>query len=144
MTRRTPAEIPVPGPCRKNAGADEPVASARVRGHGAGGGRQDVDHRRRDTKEPTMKYACLVYFEEATMDAMSSGDAESLRGECESYRDSLDRKGFHVTSAALQPIETATTIRVRNGQLSTTDGPFEETKEQLGGFYLIEAETRQL
>jgi hypothetical protein len=74
------------------------------------------------------------------MDAMSAGDAESLRGECEAYRDGLDRKGLHITSAALQPIETATTVRFRNGKVSTTDGPFAETKEQLGGFYLIEAE----
>jgi hypothetical protein len=87
-----------------------------------------------------MKYACLVYFEETTMDEMSASDAESLRGECESYRNGLEKKGVHITSAALQPIETATTVRLRNGKVSTTDGPFAETKEQLGGFYLIDAE----
>ncbi len=55
------------------------------------------------------------------------------------YDDALRKAGHLVVAHALQPVEAATTVRVRNGKLSTTDGPFAETKEQLGGFILIEA-----
>src|SRR5262249_141914 len=55
------------------------------------------------------------------------------------YDDALRKSGHYVASDALQPVQTATTIRIRDGKVFTTDGPFAETKEQLGGFYLIEA-----
>jgi hypothetical protein len=79
-----------------------------------------------------MKYLCLVYLEEAKLHAVPDP-------ECAACGDTLRHSGKLVAAEALQPIETATTVRVRNGKLSVTDGPFAETKEHLAGFYLIEA-----
>ena len=79
-----------------------------------------------------MKYLCLVYMEERTL-------ADIPDSECMAYGDSLRKSGRYVAAEALQRVETATTVRVRNGKVSLTDGPFAETKEQLAGFYLIDA-----
>ena len=80
-----------------------------------------------------MKYLCLVYAEEAPP---RGGRRRALRG----LRRRAARHGRCLASEALQPVATATTVRVRGGKVSVTDGPFAETKEQLTGFYLIEAE----
>jgi hypothetical protein len=79
-----------------------------------------------------MKYLCLVYGEESKMETIP--DAE-----CMQVGMALERNGHKIAAEALQPIATATTLRVRNGKVTITDGPFAETKEQLAGFYLIEA-----
>ena len=79
-----------------------------------------------------MKYLCLVYLEPLKMRAVPDS-------ECRACGDGFRTRGLLVAAEALQPVETATTVRVRNGQVSVTDGPFAETKEQLAGFYLIEA-----
>lgn len=79
-----------------------------------------------------MKYLCLVYLEESKFSAVPDR-------ECANCGDSLRQNGTLIAAEALQPIETATTVRVRNGTLSVTDGPFAETKEHLAGFYLIDA-----
>ena len=79
-----------------------------------------------------MKYLCLVYLDEKRMDELPDED-------CVAYDAAIRKSGHCVASEALQSIETATTVRVRNGKVSVTDGPFAETKEQLAGFYLIEA-----
>jgi len=79
-----------------------------------------------------MKYLCLVYMEERTL-------ADVPDRECMAYGDSLRKSGRYVAAEALQRVETATTVRVRSGRVSLTDGPFAETKEQLAGFYLIDA-----
>ncbi|HEX9941353.1 MAG TPA: YciI family protein [Thermoanaerobaculia bacterium] len=79
-----------------------------------------------------MKYVCLVYSEEAKLDAVSDN-------ECLAFSDELRQGGHRLGGEALQPVQTATTVRVRNGRVSLTDGPFAETKEQLAGFYLIDA-----
>ena len=79
-----------------------------------------------------MKYLCLVYMEERTL-------ADIPDRECMAYGDWLRKNGRYVAAEALQRVETATTVRVRNGKVSVTDGPFAETKEQLAGFYLIDA-----
>jgi hypothetical protein len=79
-----------------------------------------------------MKYLCLVYSEEAKLEDVP--DAE-----CVAYDADIRGSGQCLASEALQPVQTATTVRVRNGRVSVTDGPFAETKEQLAGFYLIEA-----
>jgi hypothetical protein len=79
-----------------------------------------------------MKYLCLVYLEPDKLHAVPDR-------ECMACGDSLRQSGALVAAEALQPIDTATTVRVRQGRLSITDGPFAETKEQLAGFYLIEA-----
>ena len=86
-----------------------------------------------------MKYLCLIYDEEKKLEKMSKDEGDAFMGEYFAFTDGIKQSGHHVASEALQPISTATTIRMRNGKLSTTDGPFAETKEQLGGFYLIEA-----
>jgi hypothetical protein len=86
-----------------------------------------------------MKYLCLIYDEEKKLEKMSKAEGDAFMGEYFAFTDGVKKSGHHVSSEALQPIATATTIRIRNGKLSTTDGPFAETKEQLGGFYLIEA-----
>jgi len=79
-----------------------------------------------------MKYLCLVYSEEKNLEAVPDS-------ECLAYDAALRGSGHCIASEALQPVQTATTVRVRNGKVSITDGPFAETKEQLAGFYLVEA-----
>src|SRR5262245_23281683 len=86
-----------------------------------------------------MKYICLIYLVEKDMNAMTRREADACIDESLAYDDTLRRAGHLIAAHALQPVEAATTIRVRNGKLSATDGPFAETKEQLGGFLLIEA-----
>ena len=86
-----------------------------------------------------MKYLCLVYIEERKLDALSKSEFDALVAEALAYDDVLRKSGHYVSSEALQSVRTATTLRTRNGKLSMTDGPFAETKEQLGGFILIEA-----
>jgi hypothetical protein len=86
-----------------------------------------------------MRYACLVYLVEKEMAAMSETEARACTEESLAYDEALRRSGHFVVAEALAPVETATTIRIRHGKLTATDGPFAETKEQLGGFILIEA-----
>ena len=86
-----------------------------------------------------MKYLCLIYDEEKKLEAMSKSDSEAFMAEYFAFTDGIRKSGHYVAGEALQPVQTATTVRVRNGKVSTTDGPFAETKEQLGGFYMIEA-----
>jgi hypothetical protein len=86
-----------------------------------------------------MKYLCLVHLEEAKLHTLSEEDGDTLTNDSLDYDEELRRSGHFIAAQALQPERTATIIRVRNGKLSTTDGPFAETKEQLGGFVLIEA-----
>jgi hypothetical protein len=86
-----------------------------------------------------MKYLCLIYDEEAKMAGMSKEEGDAFMGEYFAFTDGIAQSGHMIHGEALHPISTATTIRMRNGRLATTDGPFAETKEQLGGFYLIEA-----
>jgi hypothetical protein len=86
-----------------------------------------------------MRYLCLVYLVEREMAAMSQKEADACIDESLAYDEALRRSGHFVVAHALEPVASATTVRVRQGRLSTTDGPFAETKEQLGGFILIEA-----
>lgn len=86
-----------------------------------------------------MKYLCLVYHEEATVDALPADEYDAIVDEVLDFREDLRRSGNYLASSPLQSVRSATTIRVRHGKLSITDGPFAETREQLGGFYLIEA-----
>lgn len=86
-----------------------------------------------------MKYLCLIYEDEKKVATMPKGDMDAFTGEYFTFTDGLKKSGHYVAGEALQPTGTATTVRVRNGKVSTTDGPFAETKEQLGGFFLIEA-----
>jgi hypothetical protein len=86
-----------------------------------------------------MRYLCLIYLEEAKLDALSESESEALVADSLAYDDELRRGGHYVVSDALQPVESATTLRVRGGHLAITDGPCAETREQLGGFILIQA-----
>lgn len=86
-----------------------------------------------------MKYLCLIYDEESKLAAMPKDESDAFMGEYFAFTDDIRRSGHLVAGEALHPVQTATTLRIRNGKLSTTDGPFAETREQLGGFYLIEA-----
>jgi len=82
--------------------------------------------------EATMKYLCLVYGEEPLMQTIDDR-------ECVANGEALRQAGHYVAAESLQPASTAATVRVRNGRVSVTDGPFAETKEMIAGFYLIEA-----
>ena len=83
-----------------------------------------------------MKYLCLVYSEEEKLHVLPESPKDA---ECLAYAETLSQRGQLLAGEALESVQTATTVRVRNGKLSITDGPFAETKEQLAGFYLIEA-----
>jgi hypothetical protein len=87
-----------------------------------------------------MIYACLVYLEEKNMTALTPAELERLDRESMANDDALEASGHLIVAQALQPTATATTVRVRNGKTSVTDGPFAETKEHLGGFMLINAD----
>ncbi|MBI1983960.1 MAG: YciI family protein [Acidobacteria bacterium] len=86
-----------------------------------------------------MKYLCLIYEDETLWQKIPKAEAEKVFGEYFAFQDSIKKSGHYIGGNPLQPTHTATTVRVRNGKVSTTDGPFAETKEQLGGYYLIDA-----
>ncbi|HTJ26063.1 MAG TPA: YciI family protein [Candidatus Limnocylindria bacterium] len=86
-----------------------------------------------------MKYACLIYGDGNVEDPLPPREMEALIADSVAYHEELRQRGYLVGLQALEPAHTATTIRRRNGELSMTDGPYAETKEQLGGFLLIEA-----
>ncbi len=86
-----------------------------------------------------MRFLCLVYQEEEKLAALSQGEMDSLVGNCMRWALELEKQGRHVLSAGLQTVRSAKTVRIRDGELLMTDGPFAETKEFLGGFTLIHA-----
>jgi hypothetical protein len=83
-----------------------------------------------------VKYLCLVYSDETLLHSHPDSPEDA---ECQAYANSVESSGCMLAAEALEPVRTAVTVRVRNGQSSVVDGPFAETKEQLAGFYLIEA-----
>ena len=85
-----------------------------------------------------MQYALLIYDDERTMAAMSEDERGALHAAYGSFTQELQTAGAMAGGAPLDSIRTATSVRVRSGETLTTDGPFAETKEQLGGFYLLE------
>ena len=89
-----------------------------------------------------MKYLCLAYEEEKKLNDLSQGEWDSLRRETLAYVEILRKSGHLVLTNALQSARKAATLRVRSGKVSVIDGPYAETKEQLGGFFLIEAKDR--
>ena len=86
-----------------------------------------------------MKYLCLIYEDEKNWEKMPKEQTDAIMGEYFAFTDGIKKSGHYVGGEALHPTQTATTVRVRSGKTSTTDGPFAETKEQLGGYYLIDA-----
>lgn len=86
-----------------------------------------------------MEYLCQVWLPTKELDALPQAERERIDRESMAYDVELEESGHMILAQALQPIEAAVTVRVRDGRMSTTDGPFAETKEQLGGFILIKA-----
>lgn len=86
-----------------------------------------------------MKYLCLIYSDESAWHTMPKAEAEAMMQEYGAFTESIKKGGQYLGGNRLMPVSSATTIRTRNGKMSTTDGPFAETKEKLGGYYLIEA-----
>src|SRR5262245_11484491 len=86
-----------------------------------------------------MKYLCMVYCDESKLAALSQDEYDKLVAEHGVLNEALQKSGHWIAAKALEPARTARTVRVRNGKLSATDGPFAETKEQLAGVYLIDA-----
>jgi hypothetical protein len=86
-----------------------------------------------------MKYLCLIYDQESQLQAMGKEENDAFMGEYFAFTDDIQKSGHFVGGEQLHPVSAATTVRIRGGRVSMTDGPFAETKEQLGGFYLIEA-----
>ena len=86
-----------------------------------------------------MRYALLIYASEQDWASQSEEESQAVNQEYMSFTKDIVDRGIYQSGEALQPTATATTVRVRDGETLTTDGPFAETKEQLGGFYVVEA-----
>src|SRR5215470_7787337 len=86
-----------------------------------------------------MKYICLGYIEPGKVEVMSDDERNAMLDECFEHHDHLRAKGHLVSELPLQPPETALTLYWKNGKVATTDGPYAETKEQLGGILIVEA-----
>ena len=87
-----------------------------------------------------MKYICLGYMDEKRWDSMSDSERKAFMDECFIYDDELRKNGHFAGGEALQSVRSAATLRYKNGKVSITDGPFAETKEQLGGIMILEAD----
>lgn len=86
-----------------------------------------------------MRFVCLIYEDEAIWNSLSKPETEAIMAEHAAFYDELVSRGQFVAGEALEPVGMAQTVRMRDGMVVKTDGPFAETKEQLGGFYVIEA-----
>ena len=86
-----------------------------------------------------MQYLLLIYRNEAGLGSMTADDRKKMTAEYGAYTQSIIQSGHFKAGDGLQPTTTATSVRVREGKIMTTDGPFAETREQLGGYYLVEA-----
>ncbi|HWB43367.1 MAG TPA: YciI family protein [Gemmatimonadales bacterium] len=90
-----------------------------------------------------MQYMLLIYNDSTLLDALHSGEEDGMMRDCLAHADELRRDGQLIESRMLKGRETAKSVRIRNGRMSATDGPFTETKEVLGGFNLIEADNME-
>ncbi len=90
----------------------------------------------------TIHYLLLFYYDEQVTVDRSDDERKAIVGAYQNLAEELERRGNYVAGAPLKPVATATTVRVRDDEVVMTDGPFAETKEQLGGFFLIEAASR--
>lgn len=86
-----------------------------------------------------MKYLCLIFYEEKVRNAFSDHDSQALIAEARKFDETMRESGNLITAFPLEETRSATTLRVQDGKLIVTDGPFAETKEQIGGFVLLEA-----
>ena len=97
------------------------------------------DYMMSSESEGAMKYLLMCCHEEKMFDAMPKSECEAVMKETMAYCEALKKSGQLIAVEQLEPVATAMTLRVRNGKLSPTDGPFAETKEQIGGYFLINA-----
>jgi hypothetical protein len=95
--------------------------------------------RGRAIQEDPMEYLCLIYDDEMEWQKLPPAESSKIINEFLAYTNSIKKSGHYLGGNGLQPTHTATTVRVRQGKVATTDGPFAETKEQLGGYYLLKA-----
>jgi hypothetical protein len=86
-----------------------------------------------------MKYLCLAYHDEKTSEALSQAELDAIGSKCKSHDEELHKGGQLILVGSLAPTRTTTSVRPRNGKALITDGPFAETKEQIGAFFIIEA-----
>jgi hypothetical protein len=86
-----------------------------------------------------VRYLCLIYLNEKELDAMPVAEMNMLNARHLEYNDALRRSGHYIEAEALEPVAATATVRIRGGKPTVTDGPFAETKEQVAGFYLVEA-----
>ena len=85
-----------------------------------------------------MKYLCLAYYDEKRFDALPKGELDAMVRECQAHDEALHKSGHLIAVASLAPTRATTSVRPRNGKPSVTDGPFAETKEQLGGYHVLD------
>jgi hypothetical protein len=88
-----------------------------------------------------MKYLLAIYSNEVEWGGLSDSDRQAMYAEYAELSEDLGRRGMMIDGAELRPTSAATTVRVRDGRSLVTDGPFAETKEQLGGYFVIECDT---
>src|SRR5262245_11669031 len=100
---------------------------------------QKEEERNRHRKENLMHYLCLAYYDEEKFETLSGPELEAIMKECRPHDEELRRGGHLVVTGSLQPARSTTTLRPRKGKVAITDGPFIESKEQVGGFFIIEA-----
>ena len=89
-----------------------------------------------------MRYLCTIFFDEKQLAALSDNELRALEDATRACENTLKQHGHLIAAQTLQPAHAATTLRLRSGRVSVTDGPFIETHEQIGGFFLIEAQDR--
>ena len=95
--------------------------------------------RRKVERRKPVKYMLLIYHDEQSWEGITEAERQQVYSEYQNLRGELESRGQWVSGSELQPVTTATTVRVRDGKELITDGPFAETHEQLGGYFLIEA-----
>jgi hypothetical protein len=86
-----------------------------------------------------VRYLCLIYLDEKRLGALTTAERNTLNAQHLEYNDALRKSGHYIAAEALEPVAATATLRIRGGKPTVTDGPFTETKEQLAGFYLVEA-----
>jgi hypothetical protein len=86
-----------------------------------------------------MKYLCLIFYDEKVRNALSDDDSQALIDESRSVSEDMRRSGHLLTAFPLEEVSSASSVRIRNAKVAVTDGPFAETREQIGGFVLLEA-----
>lgn len=86
-----------------------------------------------------MKYLCVIFYDEKVRNALADHDSQALIDESRSVSEDMRRSGHLLTAFPLEAVYSASSVRIRNGKVAVTDGPFTETREQIGGFVLLEA-----